>query len=100
MNLFEDKLDETIGILICNDYNTDYEYPEDFFMAIINLFMYHYYDESSQKYMDNTIYVKKNMLPNVSMFNFDLDNKVKLKLYKCGIKSAKEFIKKNKNKIN
>ena len=91
MNLFKDKLDETIGILVCNEYETDYKCPEQYFMAIINLFMFHYYNETCSKYMNNTIYIKQQMA-DLSIFNFNLDTKTKFSLYEYGIKATEEFI--------
>ena len=94
MNLFKDKLDETIGIMICSEYNTNYRYPEEYFMAIINLLLYHFYQRSAEQYKNNTIYVKE-PTENVSMLNFDIGTEIKTKLYHCGIIAATEFIKEN-----
>jgi|SRR5271154_567255 len=91
MNLFSDKLDETIGILICDEYDTEYKCPEQYFMAIINLFKYHYYYRTQEKYIDNTVYVRKNF-PNVSIFNFDMDNNTKNAIYDAGVSAVDEFI--------
>ena len=57
MNLFEDKMEKTIGLLICGEYNTDYKYFEEYFMAIMNLFMYHFYQKTADQYRDNTVYI-------------------------------------------
>ncbi|AKI80180.1 putative patatin-like phospholipase [Acanthamoeba polyphaga mimivirus] len=92
MNLFTKELDKTIGILICNEHNTNYKYFEEYFMAIINLFMYNYFEKTCHQYTDNTIYVKK-APENVFIFNFDLDNNTKTKLFEYGIEAAEEFIK-------
>ncbi len=94
MNLFEDKIDETIGILICNEFNTDYNYPEQYFMAVMNLFMYNYYEKTAKQYASNTIYINKSF-DGVSMISFDIDNKTKINLFNCGIEAVDEFIKKN-----
>lgn len=97
MNLFEKELDKTVGVLICNEYNTDYKYPEEYFVAIMNLFMYHYYNETSMRYANNTVYVKRD-INNLLIFNFAIDDETKYKLYQCGIIAAEEFIEKiNKN---
>lgn len=93
MDLFHDKLDETIGILICNEFNTDYRYPEEYLMAVMNLFMYHYYQKIENKYNDNTIHVVKHN-DNINIFNFNIDNDVKMSLYHCGLHAAEEFIRK------
>lgn len=92
MNLFEDKLHETIGIQICCNYNTEYEWPEEFLMAIINLFMYNYYKKMGQPYPNNTITIK-DFSDDITMYNFDITNDTKLKLYQKGIDACKEFIK-------
>ena len=91
MNLFDDKLDETIGIMICSEYDTNYKYPEEYFIAIINLLMYHFYQRSSEQYKNNTIYVKETC-ENVFTLNFDIDHATKTKLYQCGINAAKKFL--------
>lgn len=93
MNLFDDKLEETIGILICNEFNTNYKYPEQYFMAVMNLFMYNYYEKTAKQYASNTIYINKT-IDGVSMVNFDIDNNIKIELYNCGIEAVEEFIKK------
>ena len=97
MNLFQDRLDETIGIRICNEYDTDYKCPEQYLMAVMNLFMYRHFDETSKKYSNNTVFVK-DTVDSVFVFNFDLDNETKMKLYKCGITAAEEFIERTKLK--
>lgn len=91
MNLFADKLDKTIGILVCNEFKTDYKYPEEYFMAIINLFLYHYYQKTADQWHENTIYIKKK-IDNVSLFNFDVNNKTKEDLYASGVEASEEFI--------
>lgn len=97
MNLYKDKLDDTIGILLCTDYNTDYKYPEEFFMAVVNLFMYHYYNEHADEYKNNTIYIKRED-DGQSRFDFDLDLETKIKYYNIGYQAVEEFIRKNLNK--
>lgn len=97
MNLFKDKIEETIGVLICNAYDTDYKYPEEYPMAIINLFMYNYYNKFHDQYSENTIYVNETP-KELSLFNFNIDNKMKTMLYDHGITSCEEFIKKLKNR--
>lgn len=91
MNLFQDKLDDTIGILICNDYTTKYKYIEEYIIATMNLFAYGHFRETQEKYQYNTVLIKQ--LPdNVFSFNFDINNKTKFELYKCGLISAEEFV--------
>lgn len=99
MNLFEDRIDETIGILICNEYSTNYNYPEEYFMAVMNLFMHNYYQKTFEQYKENTIYVKESP-ENVNAFNFNVDSKTKLNLYNNGIASAEEFVKRLNEKKN
>lgn len=91
INLFLDKLDETVGILICSEFNTSYKYPEEYPMAIMNLFMYGYYQKHMDQFKNNTIYIKENP-KNVNVFNFNIDNKTKIELYNNGINAAKKFI--------
>lgn len=90
MNLFKDKLDETIGILIYSDYDTDYKYPEQYFMAIINLFLQKHYKMDNAKYIENTVVIKKT--PITFIFNFNVSNETKQILYQNGVDAAQEFI--------
>ncbi|AYV85373.1 MAG: putative patatin-like phospholipase [Satyrvirus sp.] len=95
INLFKDKIDKTVGILIRNKYNTRYKYLEEYFVAIMNLMIHNYFRKIEQKYKNNTVYV--NQIPeNLSIFDFNVDNKIKIKLYKCGVVGAEKFIKKMK----
>ena len=91
IDLFADEIDQTIGILICNNYDTDYEYPEQFFTAIVNLFLYVCYKNNYSKYKNNTIYVNKNM-SKISVFDFDLDIETKNKIYQSGIAAVEDFL--------
>jgi len=97
MDIFVNELDRTVGIMICEDYDTSYEYPEQYFMAVLNLFMHHYYVQSMEKYKNNTILVNGNM-ENVNIFNFNLDIITKHKLYMCGYEAAGEFIQQQREK--
>lgn len=92
MNIFKDYMDETIGILICNDFNTNYNYPEEYFMAIMNLFLHHFYQKNFDQYINNTVYIREKP-DNVFIYNFNVDNKTKVDLYNCGISASEEFIK-------
>lgn len=91
IEIFDDHLEETIGIIICNDYNTNYEYPEEYCMALVNLFMYMCYKKDQNKYKENTIYVNKN-ISDISMFDFDLDLDKKNRIYNAGISASEDFI--------
>uniref|UniRef100_A0A6C0LTT4 PNPLA domain-containing protein n=1 Tax=viral metagenome TaxID=1070528 RepID=A0A6C0LTT4_9ZZZZ len=94
IHLFEGKMEETIGILIDNEYNTDYNYPEEYIMAIINLLLYNYYNERCTRYEKNTIYIQN--IIDISPFNFGIDNQIKGLLYKSGVDAVGRFIKKMK----
>lgn len=94
MNLFEDSLDKTIGILIDDEFNTTYNYPEEYFMAILNLFMYQYYKTSMKHYPENTIFIRK-MPENIFSWNFDVNDDARVQLFNIGATAAKEFIEKN-----
>ena len=91
MNLFEDRLDETIGVMICSEYNTNYTCPEEYFVAIYNIFMHHFFQKTADKYKENTIYVHETC-ENLSMLNFGIDKNTKTELFNCGISAAREFI--------
>lgn len=90
INLFDDCLDKTIGIFICNDFNTDYKCLEEFFLAIINLFMYNYYQKAVSYYSKNTIHIK-NIPNNINIINFNIDMSTKQKLFQLGYNASKLF---------
>lgn len=94
MNLFEDRLEETIGVLISNEYSTDYEYPEQYFIAVLNLLLHNYYTMSYKRYKNNTVYVTKSPIK-LSPINFNIDNHIKIALFKYGIEAVEEFISPN-----
>ncbi len=98
MNLFDDKIDTTIGILICNEYNTDYTYFEEYPVAVMNLFMYNYYQKTADQYRDNTIYINK-VPKNISIISFDIDEKNKIDLMECGVAAVNDFIKRTNQDI-
>jgi NTE family protein len=93
MDLFKNELDQTIGIYICYDYDTKYNYPEQYLVAIVNLFMYRAYNKTETKYANNTIYVERDV--NISVFDFNIDNHTKHKLYNAGYHAVNHFIKTN-----
>lgn len=97
MNLFKDKMEETVGIIINGDYDTNYRCPEEYFVAVVNLFLHNYYKRVRKKYKNNTIFV--NNVKNVSIFDFDLDLETKKKLYQCGVEAAEDFIRKIKDEF-
>lgn len=90
MNLFKDQLNKTLGILIYSNYDTNYRYPEEYFMAVFNLFMYNYYHKNIRKYSENTVLIKE-VPNNLSIFSFNIDNKTKTQLFQSGIKAAQQF---------
>jgi NTE family protein len=91
MNLFENELDKTVGIIIDEEYCTKYNNLEEYFVAIINLLMYQNTIECAKKYHNNTIYVK--YIPeNVHSWNFDLDTKTRKEMFDSGVKAVREFI--------
>lgn len=94
IDLFKDELDKTIGIFICNEYNTKYEYPEQFFMAMINLFLHLCYKNNYNKCKSNTIYIKQD---NTSAFDFDFNINLdkKKEIYQSGITAVEEFLTQN-----
>lgn len=91
IKIFDTDIVNTIGILICNEYETNYKYPEQYPLAIMNLFMYNYYKETYDKYIDNTILIN-DCIENSSFFNFNVDDKLKKELYDNGIKATERFI--------
>jgi NTE family protein len=99
MNLFMDKLEETIGIFTCDNHITTYKHPEEYFIAVINLFLYQYFEKIIERYPHNTIVINAN-IENVSTFNFNIDNEIKIKLFECGFEAASNFIKKMSKENN
>jgi NTE family protein len=92
IHLFQEKMEETIGILICHNYDTSYQYPEQYFMAVINLFMYKFYHQTLSKFPENTIFIGDNN-EEVSMLNFSIDDNTKHSLFDEGKRSANQFVK-------
>ena len=90
MGLFADRLDETVGIMITNEFNTEYQYPEEYFRAVLNLFMYKHFYKAAEKWSSNTIFVAKSA-PGVNLFSFDIDQVTKKQLYQNGFDAAIEF---------
>ena len=95
MHLHE-NLQQTLGILLCKDYKTTYDCPEEYMTAIFNIFMYRMYNEDLNKYPDNTIYVYESKNP-LNILNFKLDVATKRYLYDCGCVAAQVFIDKLSN---
>ena len=97
MNLYKDDLDNTIGILIVCDYDTDYQYPEQYPFAVFNLFLYHNLMQTYNQYEANTVYVDCSVeKEQVSHLNsgpiFNVDTKSKEILYKIGYDSSTKFL--------
>lgn len=57
LHLYDHALSQSVGIIICNKYDTTWRYPEEYPMAIFNLAMYKYFCHDYEAYPDNTIYV-------------------------------------------
>lgn len=91
IELFHDKLDKTIGIIICNEYDTDYKHPEEYCMSVINLFMHMCYKKDETKCKENTIYINKH-ITRMSVFDFELDTNKKNEIYQAGVFATEEFI--------
>lgn len=92
MDIYQDKLSDTIGILICNDCNTDFKYPEQYIMAIINFLVHNYYKKTVPQYDGNTVYITKSQ-SKLPLFDFNIDNETKIALFETGINAVDEFIK-------
>lgn len=95
MNVFTHDLDHTIGISIRNNFVTTFNYPEEYCMSIINLFLYNFY-RKSRKYETNTVVIPiiKDQT-NVNIFNFSVDYETKLHLYNIGYLASTDFLNKN-----
>lgn len=90
MNLHESELDNTIGILVSYDYDTNYNCLEEYIAAVLNLFMHEHYYKTIDKYANSTVYITK-CPENVSTFNFNITSELKNKLLECGCEAAKQF---------
>lgn len=98
ISFLKDKLDSTLGIFIHGNYSTDYYYPEEFPLAIINMLMYYFQVSSYDNYIDNTIIIKTE-IPEISVFNFKISDDYKIKLFDIGYKNTEKFLI-DKNLIN
>lgn len=96
IKLFDDYLEETIGILITDNYKMNYTYFEEYLLSILNLFLYKNYHDihTNQKYRKCSIIVEQ-PLDEMLLFNFNLDSKSKLMLYERGIDAASAFLSNN-----
>lgn len=91
INLHENEMEKTLGLLIYDGYDTNYQYPEQYPLAIMNLF-FHVYNKENYKFRKNTIYIKGS-IDKFSSFNFDLSNEVKEQMFQIGVQSVKEYSK-------
>lgn len=91
MKLFMDDLEHTIGILICDEYSTSYIYPDEYIMAILNLITYNYYRYQIFENSQNTIKINQKIL-NISLFHFNVDDDLKMKLFNLGIESTLDYL--------
>lgn len=98
INYFSDELDFTIGIYLCNNYNTNYDCPEKYFMALLNLFL-HKHQELTLKNNQHpgTIVVDFQNI-DVSFYTFNLTKINKINMFDLGKFFGKKYI--NKWKIN
>lgn len=92
IDLFKENYDRTVGIVLCNDYHTEYNCPEQFFIALFNLFLYRQ-QMMSLNVIDHpgTIKVTKT-IKGVTFCSFDITNDVKEQLFNLGEQTAKEAI--------
>lgn len=99
MNLLSDEMEESIGILIHNEYKINHDDTQQYLLSIMNLCAHAYYERYSSMYLRNTILIN-NLPDNVGIINFDLSQETKMKLYDCGIKSCKKFLHDRFSQIN
>jgi NTE family protein len=93
MHLFSDNIDNSIGIILCSEYDTSYQYPEEYFRAIMNLFLYNLYSHNIHSYPDNTIYID-NIDKCINTFTFAVEQDTKTKIRECGYDACQTFINK------
>lgn len=97
IDLYKNELSQTIGIYIHSDYNTEYKWPEQYLMAVVNLFMDNYFNKSFKKYENNVVVVEG--VHEINTFNFGVTNLQKTLIYSRGVAAAEKFIEKLKPKI-
>ena len=97
INQHSHDLDKTIGFLVCDGYDTDYQYAEQFPMAILNLYL-HNYNKELYRYRKNTVYIKGG-IDKFSSFSFNITNIHKERMFLIGVESADSFISSLKNDI-
>lgn len=100
MELFADEMDRTVGILLCIEYDTTYNCPEQYFRAVLHLIMQYYYAKDKTKYENNTIcvtktkeFAAKNKMCDdpISDFSFNMNNDMKMATYQAGVDAATIF---------
>jgi NTE family protein len=96
INLFEKEMETTIGMIIKDEHAacTTFQYPEQYLRAVVNLFLYNYYKETHMRYQNNTIYIDDD--PDVSIFDFNLDNAIKRRLFQRGVEAVEKFLERRK----
>lgn len=90
MSLFDHDMDNTIGIRICTEYDTEYNCPEQFLVALFNLFASHFFAKELTNHPNNTVFI--NDTCGLSIVSFDLDLETKKKIYRCGIDGVNNFV--------
>lgn len=96
IKITEDKIDDTVGILIDSNYSTIYQYAEEFPFAVMNMVLYYFQVKNYEKYLDNTIIIPCNS-PEMSTFNFSVSASLKMSLFRTGYQSATDFLLKRKH---
>jgi predicted patatin/cPLA2 family phospholipase len=91
IDLHDHEQDKTLGLLIYDAYETKFQYPEQYPIAILNFFLHHY-NKDRYKFRKNTVFIKGD-INSYSSFNFDLTNEVKESMFQIGVQSVDEFIK-------
>lgn len=92
MKLFDDNLENTIGIRIIEDINNEINNFESFIIALFNI-INKGINTSSNKYDAYTI---KILLPNINITNFSISNEIKKDLYNAGLNDTIKYIYYNK----
>ena len=92
INVFENDLDNTIGILInIKSKNQKSDTLFDYLSAIFNMFFYNYYSSCANKYEENTIVID-DIPDGLSMITFSLNQDTISNLIDIGYKIGSNFL--------
>lgn len=91
MDLFQDEMEDTLGSLISSAFDTSYQHPEEYPMAVMNLFLSKFFRKNTDSYRSQLITITG--IPScVSMFTFRVEPDCIQQLRDAGYRSAQEYL--------